>query len=215
MCLWIPCIIDLCIIDSRGHLLKPRLQHLSLLGETLICSSIPYQTLCLGSRYIHRVRIVLGWLMLLASTVILIETLVQVLNLWRSLVGYTIAHLNWWQLWSGALARVWLHLLLVFRCCTTIKQMGYKEDNILTWSFWGYGPFWLLENQRRPPHHRSLCHPSFASFAMATVNCGVGPFDLHCPATHSRMKCATVQCHPPCWVSSICPLKEVFDIIEK
>ena len=92
MSLRISCIIDLCIIDSHCHLLQPRLQHLSLLSEPLIC--ISYQALSLGSWYIHRVRIVLWWLMMLACTIIMIKTLIQVLNLWSPLISHTVTHLN-------------------------------------------------------------------------------------------------------------------------
>jgi hypothetical protein len=64
MCLRISCVVIKCsVVSAHSHLLKTRLKLLSLLAETLI--GVAYKTLGLSPRDIHRVRIVLGRLMLL------------------------------------------------------------------------------------------------------------------------------------------------------
>lgn len=212
MCLRIASVIvALSVVNAHSHLLEPCLEHFSLLGETLI--RITYQTLSLSSRDVHGVRVVLGWLML-TWAVVVIDTLVQVLNLRRSQICNAIAHLDWGKLWCGALSWILAHLRLIFRGCATIKMIVSLEKSILTWSFWGYGPFWRRVSQRRPLLPHSQHHPSSISSAKATVNYVVAPYDWGCPISHSRMTYVSAPCHPPCWVSSICPLK-LFSIIMK
>ncbi len=174
MCLWISSVIvELCVVYSHCHLLELSLQHFSLLVKSLI--SIAHQTLCLSSRDVHRVWIVLR-LLILSWAVIVIYTLVHVLNLWRTQICHTIAHLNWGELWCGALPWILAHLRLVFRGCAAIISVSLVQ-NILTWSSLGCGPFWQRVNQRRllPPHSRH--HQGSISSAEAVVNCGVVPFD--------------------------------------
>lgn len=118
MCLWISSVIvELCVVYSHSHLLELSLQHFSLLVKTLI--NIAHQTLCLSSRDVHGVWIVLG-LLILTWAVVVIYTLVQVMNLRRSHICHTIAHLNWGELWCWALPWILAHLRLVFRGCTAI-----------------------------------------------------------------------------------------------